>query len=62
MTNMDSYWISKAAEAEAKLEQVQRELEETIRHYQDLVDELERKIFEANCYAQTTGATNEHLQ
>ena len=59
---MNDYWLSKAADAEAKLEQLRREHEEVIRHYQGLVDELERELLTANCYAQSTGAINEHIQ
>jgi len=55
------YWLSKASETEAQLDQLRVEFEETIRAYKDRIDELERNLFEANLNAQTTGVSNQHL-
>jgi Skp family chaperone for outer membrane proteins len=59
---MDSYWLSRAAQVEAELDQLRSEYAEAIRKFQSKIEELERKLLEANCNAQTTGVTSEYLQ
>ena len=59
---MDNFWLSKACETEAQLDQLRIEYEETVRTYEDRIKELERTLLEANLNAQTTGVSNEHLQ
>jgi hypothetical protein len=56
------YWLSKASEAEAQLDQLRVEYEEMVRSYQQRIADLERKVLEANLTIQTTGVLNEHIQ
>lgn len=56
------YWLSKAAEAEAQLDQLRVEYEEKSREYQQRIAELERTVLEANLTIQTTGVKSEHIQ
>lgn len=59
---MNEYWLSRASQVEAELDQLQREYHDAIKQYQTRIEELERKLLEANCNAQTTGTTNESVQ
>jgi len=59
---MDSYWLSKAAETESTLDILRAQYEQMKYDYEQRISELERELLEANCRAQTTGATNEHFQ
>jgi hypothetical protein len=59
---MSDYWLSKAAAAESLLDQLRVEFEETVRNYQQRIEDLERIVLEANLQAQTTGVKNEHIQ
>jgi hypothetical protein len=56
------YWLSKASETEAQLDQLRVEFEETTRAYKDRIEELERTLLEANLNAQSRGVTSETLQ
>ena len=58
---MDNFWLSKAAEAEAHLDQLRIEFEETTRAYKNQIEELERKLLEANLNAQSGGVTSENI-
>jgi hypothetical protein len=55
------YWLSKASETEAQLDQLRVEFEETVRAYKDRIDELERTLLEANLNVQSRGVTSENL-
>jgi hypothetical protein len=55
------YWLSKASETEAQLDQLRVEFEETVRAYKDRINELERKLLEANLNVQSRGVTSENL-
>ena len=44
----DSYWLTKAAEAEAELESIRLQFEEMKRAYNQRIDELERILIQAN--------------
>ena len=41
---MDNYWLSKAAETEAYLDQLRVEFEETTKAYKDRIEELENEV------------------
>ena len=56
------YWLSKASEAEAQLDQLRVEFEEMSRTYKERIRELERIVLEANLTIQTTGVLDEHIQ
>jgi len=56
------YWLSKASETEAHLDQLRVEFEEATRAYKSRIEELERTLLEANLNAQSRGVTNENLQ
>ena len=60
-TNMDNYWLSRAASVEAELEILQREYEEMKRIYNERVEELEQQLLRANLNAQTRGFTSESI-
>jgi len=62
VTNMDSYWLSKAAETEALLYEMTVEFEETAKTYKKRIEELERQLLEANLNAQSRGVTSENIQ
>jgi len=55
------YWLSKASETEAQLDQLRVEYEETVRAYKDRIEKLERTLLEANLNAQSRGVTSENL-
>jgi hypothetical protein len=55
------YWLSKASETEAQLDQLRVEFEETVRAYKDRINELERTLLEANLNVQSRGVTSENL-
>jgi len=57
-----SYWLSKAAAAEAEIELIQQRWQEDKRRMERQIADLERELLEANCRAQTTGVTNESIQ
>jgi len=59
---MDNFWLSKAAETEAYLDQLRVEFEEATRAYKSRIEELERTLLEANLNAQSRGVTRENLQ
>lgn len=59
---MDSYWLSKASEAEAQLDQLRVEFEEMCRRYQQKIDKLEQLVLQSNLNAVTTEVRNEHIQ
>ena len=59
---MDSYWLSRASQVEAELDQLRSDYAETIRKFELKIAELERKLLEANCNAQTSGVTDEFVQ
>jgi hypothetical protein len=56
------YWLSKASEAEAQLDQLRVEYEEMSRTYRQRINDLERIVLEANLSIQTTGVLDEHIQ
>ena len=55
------YWLSKASETEAQLDQLRVEYEETVRAYKDRIEELERTLLEANLNVHARGVTSENL-
>ena len=55
------YWLSKASETEAQLDQLRVEYEETVRAYKDRIEELERTLLEANLNVHVRGVTSENL-
>ena len=57
-----SYWLSKAAAAEAEIELIQQRWQEDKRRMERQIADLERELLEANCRAQTTGVKNESIQ
>ena len=57
-----SYWLSKAAAAEAEIELIQQRWQEDKRRMERQIADLERELLEANCRAQTTGVNNESIQ
>jgi len=62
VTKMDNFWLSKAAETEAYLDQLRVEFEETTRAYKSRIEELERTLLEANLNAQSRGVASENTQ
>jgi hypothetical protein len=59
----DNYnWLSKAAEAEALLDNLRIQYEQMKVDYERRILDLEARLLEANCMAQTTGVTNESIQ
>jgi hypothetical protein len=58
---MDNYWLSRAANVEAELDNLQREYEEMQRTYKEQIEKLERQLLEANLNAQSRGLTSENL-
>lgn len=58
---MDNYWLSKASETEAQLDQLRVEFEESVKNYKDRIEELERTLLKANLNAQSRGVTSENL-
>ena len=56
------YWLSKASETEAQLDQLRVEFEETVRAYKNQIEDLERTLLEANLNAQSRGVTSENIQ
>ena len=55
------YWLSKASETEAQLDQLRVEYEETVRAYKERIEELERTLLKANLNVQSGGVTSENL-
>jgi len=55
------YWLSKASETEAQLDQLRVEFEETVRAYKNRIEELERTLLKANLNVQSRGDTSENL-
>ena len=55
------YWLSRASETEAQLDQLRVEFEETVRAFKTRIEELERTLLEANLNAQSRGVTSENL-
>ena len=55
------YWLSKASETEAQLDQLRVEFEEMIRNYKQRIEELELSLWKANLNAQSRGVISENL-
>lgn len=48
---MNDYWLTKAAEAEAELDALRSEMEETYRNLMHRIQELEQALIKANNFA-----------
>ena len=59
MTNMDSYWLSKAAETESQLDMLRVEYADMARTYTERIADLERQLLEANLSIQTSRESNQ---
>jgi hypothetical protein len=51
---MNDYWLSKAAEAEAELQVLRGQMEETFRNMQQRINDLEYLLIQANINIQTS--------
>lgn len=57
---MNDYWVSKAAEAEAKLDQAQTQLAELTKQYEQRIADLEKELLTANINASIVSASSDN--